>query len=245
MNSKLYECNFLEWDTEYFGIKSGRVNIFGKLGVNVKKEILDFCIEHDFITFYNYNNLREINEWIGNNTEAFLADLNIQFEKKITKNIEKPELDISIKNYLPYEKTIMVIAEESFKYSRFFNDRKLPQNRAKNIYIKWTENSFEKENKYFTVAKIDNKIAGFIIFNFNSDIAVIELIAVDKNYQGKKIGKQMLLKLEEFLEDKKVKILKVGTQVNNIEAVGFYSATGFKYVACNSVYHMWRNEDRN
>ncbi len=240
MSDLNYECIPLKWDTDYFGINSARVNLDGIIDESGQNEIIDFCKMYDFVTIANLNNLKENNYWIGNRTNAFLADMNIQFVKvMVDKTYYKDENTYVINNLLRKDR-IVDIARNSFKYSRFFNDPNLHPNQANNIYLQWTECSFGKKNKYFVVSEREGEIAGYLLFSINEDNSIIELIAVDNKYQGQKVGKSMILTMESFVLDKGINNIKVGTQVNNIEATQFYSTMGYKYVSCNGVYHLWR-----
>ena len=69
--------------------------------------------------------------------------------------------------------------------------------------------------------------------------STIELIAVDENYRGQRIGKTLIHTMEFFLHDKGIAKIKVGTQLDNTSALKFYTDNGFDYCHCNSVYHYW------
>ncbi len=239
--NKNFECRPLQWDTDYFGISAARVNLSGIINEKEQEEIIEFCKGYDFVTISNLDNIKENNYWIGNRTKAFLADINIQFLKILEDKSEYQDEKNHVANCLSRNEQIVHIARTSFNYSRFFNDPNLPQKQSKNIYLYWTECAFNQENKYFVISKIDGNIAGYILFSFNEDCGVIELIAVDERYQGKRVGKSMIHTLESFVIEKGFKKIKVGTQVNNISAAQFYNSMGFKYASCGSMYHLWRN----
>jgi len=234
-----YECKPLQWDTDYFGVSSARVNINGVVDEQNQEEIIKFCKDHDFVTISNLNNIKENNYWIGNRTKAFLADMNIQFIKTLVDKPNYQDEKIYVVNCLSRSKQIIDIARKSFNCSRFFNDPNLPIEQAKNIYLHWTECAFEQENKYFVISEIEGNVAGYILFSFNGDSSVIELIAVDEKYQGQRVGKSLIHKMESFVIEQGIKKIKVGTQVNNISAAQFYTKMGFKYVSCSSMYHLW------
>ncbi len=238
MSSKSYECNSLKWDTDYFGVNSARVNLNGIVSEKNQDEIIKFCKKYDFITISNSNNIKENNYWIGNKTSAFLADLNIQFLKVIDKQ-ECQVQDTYVANNFYRNEQIINIARKSFIYSRFFNDPKLPEEKAKNIYLHWTECAFDQKDKYFVICEKEGNVVGYILFSFKEDSSVIELIAVDEKYQGQKVGKSLINTMESFVIDLGIKKIKVGTQVNNKFAVQFYTAMEFKYVSCDSMYHLW------
>lgn len=240
MPERNYECWQLQWDTDYFRINSARINLLGPVDEKAQNEIISFCNGYEFVTISNNGNVQENNEWIGERTNAFLADMNIQFLKAL---VDKPDYQNEksyVVNSLSRNEQIVEIARKSFNYSRFFNDPKLPQEQAKNIYLHWTECAFGQENKYFVILEREGDIAGYILFSMSGDSSVIELIAVDEKYQGQRVGKSLIHTMESFVIDQGIKKMKVGTQVNNISAAQFYNAMGFKYISCGSMFHLWR-----
>ena len=240
MSNKNYECKQLQWDTDYFGVRSARVNLSGIVDERGQEEIIEFCKGYDFVTISNLDNIKENNHWIGNRTNAFLADMNIQFIKVLADKQDYQDEKTYVVNCLSRNEQIVEIARNSFNYSRFFSDPNLPQEQAKNIYLHLTECAFVQENKYFVISEREGNVAGYILFSFTEDSSVIELIAVDEKYQGQRVGKSLIHTMESFVINQGVQKIKVGTQVNNISAAQFYNAKGFKYVSCVSMYHLWR-----
>lgn len=240
MSSKNYECKSLQWDTDYFGVSCARVNLNGIVDEQGQEEIIEFSKDYDFVTISNLDNIKENNHWIGNRTNAFIADMNIQFLKILADKPDYQDEKTYVVNSLSRNEQIVDIARKSFNYSRFFNDPNLPIEQAENIYLYWTECAFNQGNKYFIISEREGNVAGYILFSFNVDDSTIELIAVDEKYQGQKVGKSLIHKMESFVIDQGIRKIKVGTQVNNISATQFYAKMGFKYVSCGSIYHLWR-----
>lgn len=81
-----YSCMPLKWDTDYFGISCARVNLSDAVPDAQQEEILRFCRSFDFVTLSNLYNRSENNLWIGQRTNAFLADVNMQFIKTVDQN---------------------------------------------------------------------------------------------------------------------------------------------------------------
>lgn len=241
MPERNYKCKFLEWDTDYFGVKSARVNLFGNININEQEEILSFCKNYDFVTIANFENRNENNLWIGNKTSAFLADVNIQFIKKLNSNEKHNEDNAYVINNLPVNDQILGIAKKEFRYSRFYNDPNLSYSKSENVYLHWTEGAFQKDNKYFVICEREGKIAGFLLFASEETCATIELIAVDEDFQGQGVGKSLIKTMESYNANKGINNIKVGTQLNNIQAVQFYSKMEFSYVNCSSIYHLWNH----
>jgi dTDP-4-amino-4,6-dideoxy-D-galactose acyltransferase len=244
LKGEKYECFPLDWDTDYFKIKSARVILKGIISKEEQENILEYCKQFQFVTISNVGNLKENNHWIGNKAKAFLTDMNIQFTKKITEEPDfSDELSEIYKSYLRDGKVVS-IAKSAFHYSRFFNDPDLPKEKAENIYLHWTECAFGQAGKYFVIAKRNGEVAGYILFSINKlgNSATIELIAVDEKFRGQKVGKSLVSRMESFMHTNGIEKINVGTQVDNITATNFYIASGFQYVSCSSVYHLWMDE---
>lgn len=245
-NCENFTCFTLDWDSDYFNVKAGKVILKNEVSKetmdNLKSELKKF----EFITIYNINNNNLNNHWICGEINAVLVDINIQYVKKISKPENELEdfNDIEIQSNYEYNTQVVEIANEEFKYSRFYNDDNLSKLKSEEIYLNWIKNSFNKENKFFILPRDNDKIQGFILFSVDrlSNSIVIELIAVSKNYQGIGIGGKMIKALEKYGYDNNVGFIKVGTQLNNIEANNFYQRNGFKYSNCSSIYHWWNKK---
>lgn len=240
MLPKNYEIKSLKWDTDYFGVSSARLNLLGVVDEQDIKEITKLRKQYKFITVANINNVKENNYWLGYQTNAFLADITLQFKKKLSEKIESQDETTYVTNNFPFNIQVINIASASFNYSRFFNDPYLLQNKKERVYVKWTESAFKREDKYFAICKRDANIAGFVLFSFNEDRCTIELVAVDKNYQGNKVGQTLIQSIEPYIISQGFNLIQVGTQVNNVAAIRFYNKMGYHYINCNSIYHWWK-----
>ncbi|OED33129.1 hypothetical protein BHE17_11975 [Planococcus maritimus] len=230
----------LDWDSNYFGVNSAKVVIHEKMEEEEFNFLLQKVKKFEFVTFTNVNNNPFNNFLIGKMSAGFLVDTNMQFQKKVMGKVEPVAYQIESNCKEIYEVT--QIASEAFNYSRFFNDPKLDFEAAKNIYYNWVKNSFGRPDKYFILAE-EKEIVGFLLFSLKEDNAIIELISLSAQAQGKGVGTKLISALENFAYEKEISSIRVGTQVDNIQAVNFYLNKGFKYNERSSVYHYWPRED--
>ncbi len=220
-SSETFEAYPLDWDTKYFGVRSAKVVLKDSVSEAEQDKILNYCSRFDFLT-----------------------DMNIQFIKRINKQSKILDEFTNVYNSFPINEDVLKISQDAFLYSRFFNDPYLPKEKAQNIYVHWTNCAFENSEKYFVITEITNKVVGYLLFSINikQSFVTIELIAVDKTFRGQNIGKLLIAGLEFFAYEKGIKLIKVGTQTDNVSAVRFYNACGFQYASCNSIYHYWPNK---
>ena len=82
----------------------------------------------------------------------------------------------------------------------------------------------------------NNIIIGFCVVRFNEDYTEIILIAVDKNYQKKKIGQNILNYIIDNPDFKGPIILDVA--ITNTNAINFYKKFGFKKIGQRKEYYL-------
>ena len=229
-------------DTQYFGIASAKVILYKSCeDAQHQQEILNFLQGFAFTTIINKANDPRNNFWLGRKTNAFLTDMNIQLIKKasVTERHDK-DLLIPLDN-LPENNQIVHIAEASFEFSRFLNDPYLPLKRAKFIYGDIVKNAFRKAGRFFILFKTSEAIAGFLLFSINASTSssVIELIAIDQNFKRRGVGQSLLRSMEYYVVKQGINIIQVGTQLDNFDALKFYTLNGFDLLERNSIYHYW------
>ena len=92
------------------------------------------------------------------------------------------------------------------------------------MHLKWDE---------IFLATINNKIVGFVIFDFyewhDGWRIYIEDIAVSKEFQGKGAGKALLRKVEEEAKRKRVAVIVLDVKTKS-EAYKLYKKIGYKKV---------------
>lgn len=236
-----FEIKKLDWDTDFFGIKSAKVILKRDINDIDINSIINYLKENKFkfVTIQNTNNNDNNNYILKEVNRLFLTDVNIQFEKVLDLNIRKEcnDKDVIINSNISYNQDIEKIASESFIYSRFINDKNL--NNGKSVYSEWVKNAFEKEDKFFVLNIQNNKVMGFLLFSIQNEQITIELIAVDSCSKHKGIGKKLINNLEAFAQKNNIKKINVGTQLNNLNAQNFYINCGFKHIINHSIYHLW------
>ena len=241
IETQKYKIEKLIWDTKFFNINSAKVILKKEIEKTDLNKIQNYIKENniDFVTIQNNNNNEINNNVLGTWKNLYLADINVQFIKKI-EEMHKNYINenIKISNDLPEDNNILNISKSSFVYSRFLIDEKLKN--GNQVYEEWAKNAFNRKDKFFCYYNTDKKTEGFVIFSID-DIKrciFIELMAIEEKYRNKGIGTSLINKLENYALKENINYIKVGTQLNNIEAQNFYIKNNFKHYKNNSIYHL-------
>jgi dTDP-4-amino-4,6-dideoxy-D-galactose acyltransferase len=140
-------------------------------------------------------------------------------------------------------KKLIDLAIESGIYSRFNVDPKIGRKKFEELYTRWIIKSVSKEiADDVLVYKIGGEIAGFVTVGQKNGRADIGIIAVDKSYRGKGIGKTLMKTAENFYFDK-LKLIQVVTQGHNLPAIKLYEGCEFKIEKVEFLYHLWNENE--
>lgn len=237
----------LDWDTEFFNIRCGRAIIEDE-----EIDISDFeeLFKHyDFVSIQNVGNNIRVNKAISQHTNAFLADINVQFEKELICSNEQLDNNehcgfslIKAMEISPELCDEMLVEELDFKYSKFVCDPELNNRKGYLVYREWIKNARKDNNKYFALFYDNKKIGAYILFNVKDEVCTIELVKVNSEFQGRHIATFMIKQIENIMRCNNISTLRVGTQFNNIPAMNLYHTLGFKEISRTSVFHCWNIE---
>ena len=111
----------------------------------------------------------------------------------------------------------------------------------------WSKDSFKKElsnnlAKYL-VAKIDNKVVGYVGIWFVVDEGHITNVAVHEDYRGQKIGDQLIKELVQVCKNNKIISMTLEVRVSNVVAQNLYKKYGFKLSGIRKEYYSDNKED--
>jgi dTDP-4-amino-4,6-dideoxy-D-galactose acyltransferase len=231
----------LEWDTNFFGIKTGKLDaevypaeeFIARLKTLIHSE---FQLIYVFAPHNDTLLKKEIFESGGNlYDEKVTYSLNLSgFSPEFSSNIHSckgTEMDNDLE----------ALAIESGKFSRFRTDPKIPKKKFEDLYRLWMKNSlsgtFAKE--VFAYEE-DRKKLGMISIDIRQGEGWIGIIAVNETYRGRAIGKLLVHSVIKLCQDNKVGILNVQTQKENIVSCTFYEKIGFSVNSIKDVYHLWK-----
>ncbi len=227
----------LQWDTEFFGVSCAKAILHKPVTRLEWEGLKERFRNYQFISIQNLNSEPANALLIGKDTTAFLADVNIQFIKKIDADSIMPE---SIKIYQAMERDEQIIKMADFQFSKFTEDPELAKRGGAEVYRQWLINSFEKQNKFYAVAEGANRgVDGYLLHSYSDRTCIIELVAVLGNRAKGGIGTNLFKAIEYSAYQRGCREIKVGTQVRNVGAINFYHKVGCKQVGCHQVYHLW------
>jgi ribosomal protein S18 acetylase RimI-like enzyme len=128
------------------------------------------------------------------------------------------------------------VAGQSFAFSRFHLDPRIPPETADRIKARWAENFFSGERgDAMTVARRGGDIAGFLQLIAAGRTLVIDLIAVDPSHRRRGLAPALIAYAMSGLAG--FDRIQVGTQVANTASLRLYEELGFRCCGARYVLH--------
>jgi dTDP-4-amino-4,6-dideoxy-D-galactose acyltransferase len=232
------KIEYLKWDSEFFNIKIGSLNITDKSLEDIQRiSSIQANESYDLLYIFSENYDTVLNKELQK-TGAVLVDKKVTYHKTISGSSITNETVKAYSGRLTDE--LEELAYESGHKSRFKLDPRL-NHKFKEMYKLWIENSLNGKmaDRVFTTQEQD-KITSFVTVKNKQGTGSIGLIAVSKQYQGKSIGKLLLDKTEEWYYNNNILRAEVVTQQDNIGACRFYEKNGYTVKNVQYIYHLWR-----
>lgn len=228
---------FLDWDSEFFGLRIGRVDIVSSEELNALSED-EQSLRQQFDLLYVF--APQSLHWTQ--SDAVLVDEKMVYVKSVAVRPLSPSVGI-YRGAVPNE-DLCRLALVSGEYSRYRLDSRFPYGSYERLYSRWIEQAVigNMADKVF-IYQDSNHINGMLTLQWNVHKADIGLVAVDANVQRQGIGSKMIQTVETYLvQNTQVQILRVATQRKNTKACCLYEKNGFTTESITKVYHWWLHD---
>ncbi|NLB54893.1 MAG: GNAT family N-acetyltransferase [Lentisphaerae bacterium] len=241
VDKSVFDFQILDWDTEFFGVSVAKLTLVDTLTLDHWNRVRERFGAYELIVIENQNSDPKNAQFIGRETSAFLADINIRFHKNLDCCSVLPE---SIKVLSAMQRCDCVLELAKFKFSRFVEDPFLRERGGDRIYRQWILGSFEREDKFFAVAEgPKGHYEGFLLFSYKNGICIVELIAVAEGQERSGVGTRLFNAVEWHAHKQGIADIEVGTQIRNTNAINFYHKVGCKQIGNHQIYHLWNVHD--
>ena len=111
----------------------------------------------------------------------------------------------------------------------------------------WSKESFKKEltndSARYLIAKIDDKVVGYVGIWLILDEGHITNVAVHKDYRGQKIGDKLVQALVDLCKENNIQSMTLEVRVSNMVAQNLYKKYGFKMAGIRKEYYSDNKED--
>lgn len=136
---------------------------------------------------------------------------------------------------------LQALSRELYAGSRYFFDGNFDTDKIYEFYQGWVEKGVlgQFDDECWCLYEDATPVAFCTVKYESRGVAVIGLVGVDKEYQGRGLGKALLYKVFNILTEKKINKIYVVTQGRNYSAQRLYQCVGFRTHLTQLWYHKW------
>lgn len=223
-----------DWDSDFFGIKIMAIDSDGSDPKIIYSEI-DKLFKNNVKCIYLFSKSEiDLSQY-----DAILADRKRSYVLKETVDYLTPEPT----NYHGSPESLYNLAYQAGSKSRYKIDPHFSEDKFRQLYRKWIDNSINKEfADYVLVKTYDDIPIGFITAKYKARQLSIGLFATDSNYRNQGIGRSLLRQIISTAHRNQCEV-EVTTQADNHIACKVYENMGFSIASETFVYHIWNSDN--
>jgi ribosomal protein S18 acetylase RimI-like enzyme len=235
----------LDWDSNHFGIRIGRV-----LPTRVDEELLK-----EALVWANLQACDCMYLLVESNDAATIrlagefgwrmVDMRITLGAELS-TVAKSHAPMRTANSgdLPYLKQL---AMQSHKDSRFYTDGNFRATASDELFAIWIERSVldcDFAGAVFVPELEGNQPAGYITCDMKQGVGDVGLVAIDPKARGRGLGASLLGQAARWFSEQGAERVSVITQGCNIPALRMYERYGFTIESIHLWFHWWSRSDK-
>jgi ribosomal protein S18 acetylase RimI-like enzyme len=237
---------FLPWDTQFFGVKIGRV-LPSRLDAATSESIIKLADQGDFqCLYFQADPDDDETVCIVEKGGFHLVDVRIVLEHPFDgRPAPVPRFaiskDIQLTSPRPEDvATLEEIAVEIGRTSRYYIDRKFPPDAYSRLYRAWLHKAMADDQDSVFIAHLSGQAVGLIACSTQDDeVGVIELAGVQSGKRGRGVGTALMQGSLDWFRAQGVGRAEVTTQARNVPAQRLYQQLGFFTRRATLYYHKW------
>ena len=240
-------CDFLPWDTEFFGCRIARVR--GDTLTPQKAAQVDSWSRDNQIKGLYFLSCSNDPATIRTAEEhGFqLVDVRLTFERVLSGKSDPVLASLNtgtqIRTSQPGDvPALQAMARAAHRDTRFFADTHFSSERAEELYSTWiTKESHGGAGIVLVATAQPNQVVGYISCHLDASRreGSIGLVGVDAASRGRGVGQSLVYAAIEWCHNQGISVVTVVTQGKNRSAQRLYQRCGFLTRDLQFWYHKW------
>lgn len=234
---------YLTWDTDFFGVRIGRIKKEELLPVDCRT--VDAWARRETIQCLYFLARADCAQTVSTAESAgfHLTDIRMEFMRELPN--PSPCIlkgDAFIRPAEPRDlAALSIMGKTLFRQGRFHYDGRFPRERCDQFYVTWIENSINGYADLVWVLDAECQVAGFITCHLNREKlqGSIGLVAVGEMFSGRGYAQRLLQHSTDWFSSQGMQSVSVATQGRNIAAQRVYQKCGFQIQKLQLWYHKW------
>jgi len=236
-------CQYLDWDSDFFGRRIARITVNQLSREDVECVIL-WCNSHAIDCLYFLANSDHADTVrVAEDNKFHFVDIRVTLEKQLgdIPVVNDRVFSGSIRLCKPSDvPALRAIARVSHRDSRFYYDGNFPESLCNALYETWIEKSCGGYADAVLVAELRGQPVGYVSCHL-TDLAKgrIGLVGAGKDFRGEGLGRVLVTKSLRWFAEHGARQVTVVTQGRNWRAQRLYQRCGFVTQSVQLWYHRW------
>jgi dTDP-4-amino-4,6-dideoxy-D-galactose acyltransferase len=236
-------CQFLEWDSQFFGKKIAKVTD-NFLTPETTSVILNWCESHEIDCLYFLADSNDATTIRLAEANGFrFVDIRLTFERYVDTGLVPNNGDFSgsiRSNTASDIPALRDIARLNHRDSRFYFDSNFYLSQCDALYKTWIDQSCRGYADAVLVVTIKDQPVGYISCHLRGQSrGQIGLLGIDAKHRGKGLGRHLVSAAFHWFNERDVAQVTVVTQGRNCPAQRLYQRCGFLTQKVELWYHRW------
>lgn len=240
MTPDAVSCTVLAWDSEFFGVRIGRVHA-DRLSAADAEAAVRWGGEEGLDCLYSLVDAEHTPTLRALAAHGFqFVDIRLTLDRAL--NAEPPPASaIAVRLAGPPDRGVLEsLARVSHRNTRFYEDGRFDRTRCDELYATWIAKALDDPEAFVLVPDIDGRLGGYLSIHQPANAeARVGLIALAPDLQGRGVGEALMAEAFARLAARGPRRIAVVTQGRNARAVRFYEKCGFRTRTCQFWYHRW------
>ena len=246
MNTATQPCQFLEWDTSFFGSRIARLN-GSRLTPDFLKLALAWCADQAIDCLYFLADSDDPKTvWLAEEANFHLVEVRYTLERSLKdwdpETRPRAAEDVIVRDARPEDIPILQeIARSSYIDSRFYFDPHFSQEKWGAYYATWVKKSCEGGADLALSAVKDGVVVGYItgLIDRGRNEGIYELTGVNEAARRSGVGQELFRGGLDWYVRHKVGSIWVATQGRNVGTQRMIQRHAFLSKSCQLYYHKW------
>jgi dTDP-4-amino-4,6-dideoxy-D-galactose acyltransferase len=240
-------CEFLPWDTEFFGCRIARV-CGGTLDLGRAAQIDDWSRRNRVRCLYFLSTSEDPATLASAEAQGFhLVDVRITLELRHCDSPAPahsgPSVGAIIRQARPDDLVeLQTIAKSAHRATRFYSDPHFPREKVEELYSTWIALEIQgRAQSVLVAARVTGRPVGYISCHLGPErrVGSIGLLGVSADARGGGVGRSLVQAATNWFRTQEAREVTVTTQGNNRAALRLYQKCGFISRDLQLWYHKW------
>lgn len=229
-------CELLEWDTEFWGKRIGRV-ADAALDRERARAVDEWAEANDVECLY-FLAAGDDPASVHAAEEAGFRLMDVRVE--LACRVQGSSLAETVREARDEDEgTLRAIASSSHGVTRFYADPNFPDDGCDALYDTWIRRSLEGWADCVLVGEVDGHAAGYVSCHLDGTTGSIGLIAVDETARGHGLGVDLARSAIAWCAGRGAGQMTVVTQGRNVPALRTFQRAGFLASSLHFWFHKW------